>query len=363
MEVKHYNIKEINEPFVEEALERVREVLTSGNYILGKNVKELEERMAQTLGSKYAVTAASGSDSLVLSMLALGIKPGDEVITTPFTFIATAGCISLLGAKPVFADVHKDTYTLNPEEVKKEITDKTKAILPVHLYGQPADMDELKTIADENDLKIVEDCVHAHTAEYKGRKVGSIGDIGCFSFFPTKNLGGIGEGGLLTTNNDELYERIKAVRIHGAKVKYYNELLGKNSRYDEIKAAVVLAKLNHLKDWTEKRRENAKLYNSLLKDVVKTPVVKDHNKHVYHQYTVIADKRDELYEHLKKNNVESFVYYPIPLHLLGTFKDLKHKEGDMPNAEYLAKNVLSLPIVPETTKEQINYVADTIKDF
>lgn len=341
----------------------VLDVLSSGSYILGKNVQSLEKEVAQYCDATRGVGLANGTDALHLALRALDIGPGDEVITVAFTFMATAGAIGLVGAKPVFVDIDPKTYNIDVNKIVEKITPKTKAIIPVHLYGQPADMDPILDIAKKYNLHVIEDCAQAIGATYKGRRVGSFGDIGCFSFFPTKNLGALGDGGMITTNSDYLADRIIALRNHGGKIRYYHDELGMNSRLDEIQAAILRIKLEYLDRWNTRRKEIAYKYNELLKDVseIITPHELAQTNCVYHQYTIQVPQRDEMIESLKDNGVMAMIYYPVPLHLQEVHKYLGITEGTLPVTETASKKVISLPIFPELTEEQIKHVANAVK--
>lgn len=347
-----------------EVEENVVKVLRSGSYILGENVKSFEKEMADYCGVSHVVTCANGTDALQLALRALEIGEGDEVITVAFTFVATTESIGVVGAKPVFVEINPDTYTLDVKEIEKKITPKTKAILPVHLYGQPADMDTIMDIAKRYDLYVIEDCAQAIGAEYKGKKVGSFGDIGCFSFFPTKNLGAFGDAGMITTSSDFLAKRLVALRNHGGAVRYYHDELGLNSRMDEIQAAILRVKAKHIDSWNKKRRENAYRYNELLKDVegVVTPVELDGATCVYHQYTIQVPNRDFVHQYLQENGVGAMIYYPVPLHLQKLHANLGGKVGDLPVTEEQTKFVMSLPMFPELTFDEQKQVVETIKE-
>lgn len=344
--------------------ENVIKVLRSGSYILGENVKNLEQEMAKYCGVKNVVSCANGTDALQLALRALDIGPGDEVITVAFTFVATTESIGVVGAKPVFVDINPDTFNLDINEIEKKITPRTKAILPVHLYGQPVDMDPIIEIAKKYNLYVIEDCAQAIGAEYKGKKVGSFGDIGCFSFFPTKNLGAFGDGGMLTTNSDYLAKRLTALRNHGGAVRYYHDELGLNSRLDEIQAAILRVKAKHIDTWNKQRRENAYRYNELLKDVegVVTPKELDNTSCVYHQYTIQVPNRDAVHKYLQEHGIGAMIYYPVPLHLQKLHANLGGKAGDLPVTEAKTELVMSLPMFPELTAEEQKQVVDTIKE-
>ncbi len=363
MNVPLFTLNRQHEEIMDELMKATEEVIKSGKFILGPWVAEFEEKVADYLGVKYAVGVGNGTDALSIALSAIDIKPGDEVITTPFTFIATAETIAMLGAKPVFVDIDPKTFNINPDLIEEAITEKTKAIIPVHLYGQAAEMDKIMEIAKKHNVYVIEDTAQGIGATYRGKKLGTIGDIGTFSFFPTKNLGALGDGGLVVTNNEEIYKKAKALRVHGSSVKYHHEYLGYNSRLDSLQAAYLLVKLPHTDRWNEKRRENAAFYNENLKDVVKVPVEREGNYHIYHQYTIRTDKRDELKAFLSENGVGIGIHYPIPLHLQPALRYLGYKEGDLPEAEKASKEVLSLPIFPELTEEEKAYVVEKIREF
>ena len=346
----------------------INEVIRSGYFILGPVVEELERQIAAYCGAKYAVGVSSGTDALLISLMAAGIGEGDEVITTPFTFFATAGSISRLGAKPVFVDIEPSTFNINPKYIEKNITNKTRAIIPVHLYGQCADMDPILDLAKKNNLAIIEDAAQAIGSKYKGGRAGSLGDYGCFSFFPTKNLGGFGDGGMVTMASEELYEQVKTLRVHGSNNKYYHKVIGGNFRLDAIQAAVVLAKLKFLDQCTEKRRSNAQTYDRLFKEKGATDSLTLPQeiipRHVYNQYIVrVKEKRDELRSFLGGKNIATEIYYPLPLHLQDCFASLGYKKGDFPESEKAADEIIALPIFPELTTDQLEYVAASISQF
>jgi dTDP-4-amino-4,6-dideoxygalactose transaminase len=342
----------------------IAEVLKETNFILGKQVSLLEQEIAQYLGVKYAVGVASGTDALVLSLAALGIGEGDEIITTPFTFIATAEAIFRVGARPVFCDIDERTYNINPAQIEKKISDSTKAILPVHLYGLPCAMDEILSISKKHNLKIIEDCAQSFGAEYKGKKAGSLGDCGCFSFFPGKNLGCYGDGGMVATNEVEIAEKLKILRNHGSKDKYFYVTHGFNSRLDTLQAAIVRVKLKHIDKWVSQRIACAKNYNELLKDIsnLSVPQVPVYTKHAFNYYTIrVKNGRSVIHERLKENGIASAIYYPLCLHLQQVYKGLGHKKGDFPVAERCQEEVLSLPIYPELEQKQIETVVHSLR--
>lgn len=345
-------------------------VVEGGNFILGENVKGLEDEIARYIGCKYAVGCASGTDALILSLRALGIGLGNEVITSPFTFFATATSITSIRAKPVFVDIEEKTYNINPKLIEKKITKRTKAIIPVHIYGQMANMSEILKIAKKHNLHIIEDACQAIGAEQdtksKVQKAGNIGDIGCFSFFPSKNLGGYGDGGIITTNNKDIADKIKMLRVHGSQKRYYHDVLGYNSRLDEIQAAILRVKLKYLDNWNRKRIENAQYYDKKFYKYnlpIITPHPEDYNKHIYHCYAVRVKDRDKLVEFLKQQGISTLVHYPVPLHLQKALSFLGHKVGNFPLTEQVSDEILSLPMYPELIKEHINFVVEKIANF
>jgi dTDP-4-amino-4,6-dideoxygalactose transaminase len=346
----------------EEINQAIKRTLNSGSFILGDEVKKFEEEFSSYIGVKHGVGVNSGSDALFLTLKALGINKGDEVITVSHTFIATADAITRNKAIPVFVDVNPETYCIDTEKIEKKITKRTKAILPVHIYGHPADMDPILEIAQTHNLYVIEDACQAHGAEYKGRKAGSIGDAGCFSFYPIKNLGAYGDGGITVTNNEELATKLRMLRNHGQQQKYHHDLIGINSRLDEIQAAVLRVKLKHLDKWNSKRRENAKLYNELLADTeIITPKEKN-AKHVYHLYVIRCKNRDKLQQHLSKNEIQTLVHYPIPVHKQKAYSNLS-SSYNLPTTEKICKEILSLPMFPQLTKREIETVTTTIINF
>lgn len=340
----------------------VVEVLRSGSYILGKHNKALEEELAEYVGTKHSVALNSGTDALHLALRALDIGPGDEVITVAFTFVATTEAIGIVGAKPVFVDIDPDTFNIDAEKIENAITPKTKAIIPVHLYGQPCNMDVIMDIAHKHDLFVIEDCCQAIGAKFKNQMVGSFGDAGCFSFFPTKNLGAMGDGGLLTTNSQLIKDRVIALRNHGGAIRYYHDEIGVNSRLDEVQAAILRIKFKHIDDWNKKRRENAYRYNELFKDYadVQTPQELDDTYCVYHQYTVKIPNRDEVHKLLTEAGIGAMLYYPVPLHLQKVHAYLGVGEGSLPITEDNTKLVISLPMFPELTQQEQRTVAETL---
>ncbi|MEW4282275.1 DegT/DnrJ/EryC1/StrS family aminotransferase [Priestia koreensis] len=338
----------------DDILREIEGVIDGGQYILGPKVKELEEKIAQKLGVKEAVAVGNGTDALVLTLDALGIKSGDEVITTPFTFFASAEAISRVGATPVFVDVDPITYNLDPKKLEKAITSATKAIIPVHLFGQPAEMDDIVEIAKKHQLYVIEDACQAFGSSYKGRRTGSLGDVACFSFFPTKNLGTLGDGGIITTSNEQLAARIRKLRMHGTSKKYYHDSIGYNSRLDEIHAAILLIVLDKIDTWNEKRREHAAYYRSHLANhpLFTPPKEFDHLTHIYHLFCLGSTKRKEIMEKLAEHDIQSGVYYPQCLHLQEVYADLSYKKGDFPVSEHLSETLFAIPLDPFITKEE-----------
>ncbi|WP_195265457.1 DegT/DnrJ/EryC1/StrS family aminotransferase [Clostridium sp. 1001275B_160808_H3] len=367
-------------------------VLSSANYIMGKTVTDFEKEFADFIGVKHAISVGNGTDALVLALKSMEIGKGDEVITTPFTFFATAEAISAVGATPVFVDVNKETFNIDVTKIEEKITSKTKAIMPVHIFGQSADMDEINEIAKKHNLYVIEDACQAVGGKYKGRKIGTLGDVACFSFFPTKNLGCAGDGGMIVTNDDKIATIARALRTHGSgengqkaynllnnieeevktaegandtvynPLKYYNYLIGFNTRLDAIQAAILSVKLKEIDSWNAKRREIVELYDEALQnsDLV-TPVAKDYNEHVYHMYILQSENREEVLTKLKEAGIATGVYYPVPLHLQKVYKDLGYKEGDMPVSEYLSHRTFAIPVYPELTKEQVEYIISKVK--
>jgi dTDP-4-amino-4,6-dideoxygalactose transaminase len=353
---QYHNLKKEMDAAISDVLEQTR-------FILGPNVSALEEEVASYHGLPYAIGVANGTDALLLALRACGIEEGDEVITTPFTFIATAEVIALLKAKPVFVDICPDTYNLDCHRIADKITAKTKAIIPVHLFGHPADMDPIMEIARKHNLKVIEDCAQAFGAKYKGKKVGSIGDVGCFSFFPSKNLAGYGDGGMVITKNEEIAAQVKMLRNHGSSKRYYHHVIGYNSRLDEIQAAIIRVKLKKIDEFNEARRQSAAAYCVAIhhKDII-LPTAASGCEHVYHQFTIRAKNRDVLADALQKKDIASAVYYPVPLHRQEVFMKLYGASEKMIQSEKCAEEVLSLPMFPELNKEEIRLVADVINN-
>ncbi|MEN6423602.1 MAG: DegT/DnrJ/EryC1/StrS family aminotransferase [Smithella sp.] len=351
---QYHNLKKEFDAAVSDVLEQTR-------FILGPNVSALEEEIAAYHDLPYAVGVANGTDALLLALRACGIEAGDEVITTPFTFIATAEVIALLKATPVFVDICPDTYNLDCSQIAEKITAKTKAIIPVHLFGQPADMNPLMEMARKHNLKVIEDCAQAFGAKYQGRKVGTIGDAGCFSFFPSKNLAGYGDGGMVITKSKEIAEQIKILRNHGSAKRYYHQEIGYNSRLDEIQAAIIRVKFRQIDKFNEARRQNAAAYCAAISNQgIILPVVADGCDHVYHQFTIRTTNRDLLADALQKKDIASAVYYPVPLHQQEVFLKSGHNPVQLPQSERCAQEVISLPMFPELNREEIRLIADVI---
>jgi dTDP-4-amino-4,6-dideoxygalactose transaminase len=362
------DLKQQYQSIKSEVLEAVNRVMDSQYFILGPEVEDLEKEIAEYCGCRYAVGVSSGTDAILAALMALGISPGDEVITTPFTFFATVGCVLRLGASPVFADIRPDTFNIDPTQIEKAITPKTKAILPVHLFGQSADMGLLLDIADRYGLMVIEDAAQAIGTEYLGRKAGSMGVCGCFSFFPSKNLGAFGDGGIVTTNDEALAERIRVLRNQGAQPKYHHHVVGGNFRLDALQAAVLRVKLKRLESWTEKRRQNAAYYSRRFEElglagaeIAPPPVI--HERHVYNQYVIRATNRDGLKDFLATQGVTTEIYYPKCVHVQKCMVDGRHTPGDFPVSETAAASVLALPIYPELRVDQKEYVVKKIAEF
>ncbi|WAM30726.1 DegT/DnrJ/EryC1/StrS family aminotransferase [Caldicellulosiruptor naganoensis] len=349
-----------------EIMHAITEVLQSGQYILGPKVLEFEKRCSEYLNVKHCIGVGNGTDALVIALESLGIGNGNEVITTPFTFFATAEAIVRVGATPVFVDIDPLSYNINPEEIERKITPKTKAIMPVHIFGQVCDMNRILEIAKKYNLYVIEDACQAFGAEYNGKKAGTIGDVGCFSFFPTKNLGGFGDGGLIVTNNDEVAEKARMLRQHGSKKKYYNELIGFNSRLDEIQAAILLVKLKYIDEWNKKRSEIAEKYNHGLKlEGLVTPAKTNacERGHIYHLYILQYENRDKILEYLTQKGIATGIYYPVPLHLTKALRFLGHKEGDFKVAEEVSKRAFAIPMFPELKDEEVEFIISSINEF
>jgi dTDP-4-amino-4,6-dideoxygalactose transaminase len=349
-------------------LAAVTAVLESQHFIMGPEVERLEAELAKLIGCSFAVSCASGSDALLLALMALGVDSGDEVITTPFTFVATAGSIARLKAKPVFVDIDPETYNLDWKQLEAAITTRTKAIIPVHLFGLPAEMREIMEIAHANRLPVIEDAAQSIGSRYEGKYVGNIGTCGCFSFFPSKNLGGAGDGGMVTCNDPELSDRLSVLRLHGSRRKYHYELLGMNSRLDALQAAILLVKLKHLDAATKARQRNAERYRQMfgkagLQKWITSPVQPEGLLHVYNQFVIRTHERDDLRDHLRDCGIPTEIYYPSPLHLQRTFAYLGYGPSTFPQAEAASKHVLALPVFPQMTEEQQKLVVDAMADF
>jgi dTDP-4-amino-4,6-dideoxygalactose transaminase len=363
-----------------ELKQAVLDVIDSTNYIMGPKIEELENKISEFCQVKHSIAVSSGTDALLIALMALDIKAGDLVITTPYSFFASAGVIARLGATPVFVEIDPDTFNMCPNklaewiEQNKNLIKQVKAIIPIHLFGQCADLDPIIKLANEHCIPVIEDSAQAIGATYPSnypskegtKKSGSLGLIGCFSFFPSKNLGGIGDGGIVTTNNDNLAEKLKKLRVHGSKPKYYHSLIGGNFRLDPIQAAVILVKLPHLNSWNQKRQENAHYYDEIINiDKIKKPkIAYRRENHIYNQYVLtVSEKRDELRTFLTENNIGNEVYYPVPFHEQECFKYLGYKTGDFPISEYNSKHSIAIPIYPELTREMQDYVVSKLKEF
>lgn len=365
-----------HQPIQAEIMAAIEQVLSSQAFILGPEVTKLEERVAAYSQARAGIGVSSGTDALLVALMALNIGPGHEVITSPYSFFATAGAIVRVGARPVFVDIDPETFNIDPAKIERAIRPNTKAIIPVHLYGQCAEMAPIMALAKQRGLHVIEDAAQAIGADYAdGRRAGSVGTVGCFSFFPSKNLGAMGDAGMVVTNDLDLAERIRVLRVHGSKPKYYHKLIGGNFRLDSVQAAVLNVKLNYLDEWTRRRQENAERYRTLFQQAGLTDKpgvvlpearyrragVKHH--HIYNQFVIRAPRRDELMAHLKQQGIGSEIYYPVPFHLQECFRPLGYKEGDFPESERAAKETLALPIYPELTPEQQQQVVQTIQRF
>jgi len=364
MQVPLLDLKAQYAAIKDEVTQAISKVCESQSFALGPAVAEFEEKIAAYCNSNYAIGVSSGTDALIVSLMALEIKAGDEVITTPFTFFATAGSIVRLGAKPVFVDVDADSYNIDPSAIEEKITEKTRAIVPAHLFGLAAQMKAIMEIARRHNLAVIEDAAQAIGASQDGIKCGNFGDCGCFSFYPAKNLGAFGDGGLVTINREDLAQKVRVLRDHGQEPRYFYKMIGGNFRLDGIQGAVLTVKLKYLDGWNEKRRQNAVLYDSIFTgSPVKPPKLNANNVSIYHQYTVTVPERDKLQKFLAENNIGSAIFYPKPLHLQDCFSDLGYKPGDLPIAERLCNDVLSLPIYPELVPDQVEYAAKTVLKF
>lgn len=348
-------------PEIDAAIQRT---IDNTAFILGPEAKKFEEHFAEFCNVKHAIGLDSGTAALHLALIALNVGAGDEVITTPHTFVATAEPISLLGARPVFVDIDPQTYNMDPNRLEAAITSRTKAIIPVHLYGQPVEMDPVLEIARRHALPVIEDAAQAHGSEYRGRRIGSMGEMACFSFYPGKNLGAYGDAGALVTNDDDLAQKIRMLRDHGRTTKYEHEMSGFGYRLDGIQGAILDVKLKHLPAWNAQRRAHADYYTELLSNLdVVTPYEPAHIRSVYHLYVIRTHKRDELMQHLKEQNIEAGIHYPVPLHLQPVYKNLGYQQGDFPETEQAARDILSLPMYPELSHAQMERVVETIHDF
>ena len=363
MKILFLDLTKLHKNIESEIKEAVKKVMRRSNFILGEEVGFFEKEFAHYCGCQFGIGLNSGTDALFLSLVAMGIGPGDEVIVPAFTFIATANAVSYTGAKPVFVDIDETTYNIDPKKIEKAITKRTKAIIPVHLFGQCADMDPIMRIARKHGLKVIEDACQAHGAEYKTSKAGSIGDAGCFSFYPTKNLGGFGDGGMVVTNDEKLQKELVLLRDCGRKSRYEHVILGYNSRLDTIQAAGLRVKLKYLDRWNKMRKYNAQLYDKLLEDgqgIIK-PFISNHSQHVYHIYAIRVKNREKVMKSLQANGIGVMVNYPIPLHLQQAYRSLGYRRGDFPVAEKICQEIISLPMHPLLTKKEIKCVASILK--
>lgn len=376
MGVPLLDLKAHHEPLQKEILDAVEQVFKSQAFILGAEVGKLEERVAAYCQAKYGIGVTSGTDALLIALMALGVGPGDEVITSPYSFFATAGVVARLGAKPVLVDIDPKTFNIDPAKISQAMTPKSKAIIPVHLYGQCADMAPIMELAKQHNLGVIEDAAQAIGSEYRdGRRACSMGTVGCLSFFPSKNLGCLGDGGMVVTNDADLAERIRILRVHGSQPKYYHKLIGGNFRLDTIQAAVLNVKLNYLDGWTKRRQENAARYETLFRQsglvqkgkvLLPEPVYRDKgikHYHIYNQFVLRVEKRDDLIAHLKQKGIGAEIYYPVPFHLQECFKYLGHKAGDFPESERAANETIAIPIYPELTMAQQTEVVEAIAAF
>ncbi|MDU4571581.1 MAG: DegT/DnrJ/EryC1/StrS family aminotransferase [Finegoldia magna] len=394
MNIPLLNLKRQYKDIEEEVNSNVLECFKNAQYIMGENVKQFEKEIAEKIGVKHAITVGNGTDALIIALKSLGIKEGDEVITTDYTFFATAEAIRFIGATPVFCDVELDTYNIDPSQIEEKITEKTKAIICVHLFGNACKMDEINDIAKRHNLYVVEDAAQAINSQYNGKNVGNLGDVACFSFFPTKNLGCFGDGGMITTNDDDLATIMRALKVHGSgengmkayailndeefevveqnsgdntvynPLKYYNYLIGHNSRLDEIQAAILRIKLKHLDEYTENRRSISHGYIEALKDTsLVMPTETEGGKHVFHLFILQSENREEIESKLKEKGIATGTYYKVPMHLQKAFNDLGYKKGDFPNAEYLSERTFAIPLFPEMNDEEREYIINSIKEI
>lgn len=365
MKVDYFNLKRQYDNIKQEVESSVGKVMDSGAFILGEDVGAFEHEFSSYCGVRYGIGVNSGTDALFLACLSCGIGKGAEVIVPAYTYIASALAVSMTGAKPVFVDIDDRTYNLDVSKIEEKITDKTKAILPVHLYGHPVDMDLLMHIAERHNLKVIEDCAQAHGALYKGKKVGSSGDAGCFSFYPTKNLGAFGDGGMILTNSDVTKDMLLLLRDYGRKGRYEHIIKGYNSRLDTLQASVLRIKLRHLDTYNDGRRKNAELYTKLFNEErldIGLPHEENYAKHVYHLYVVRVKERDRVEKELMDRGIRTLIHYPVPIHLQKAYKELGYKRGDFPVSEKYCKEVLSLPMYPELRREEIEYIVKAFKD-
>lgn len=394
MQIPLINLEKQYESIKKKSNEEVIKVLNSAKYIMGENVNKFEKEFSEYINVKNSISVGNGTDALIIALQSLGIGEGDEVITTPFTFFATAESISSVGATPIFVDIELDTFNIDYTKIEEKITSKTKAIMVVHIFGQPCNMDKISSISKKYGLKVIEDAAQAIGAEYKGKKIGTLSDVATFSFFPTKNLGCAGDGGMIVTNDDNIATICKALRVHGSgenghkaynilngiddkiveeenvdntvynPLKYYNYLIGYNSRLDELQAAILRIKLREIDSWNNTRIENAKYYDQRLQDTdLVTPYVDEDVKHVYHMYILQSDKRHEIVSYLKDKGIATGIYYPVPMHLQKVYTELNYKLGDMPNSEYLSERTFAIPMFAELTKEERDYIIKTIKEY
>ena len=368
MKVPLLDLKAQYRTIKDDVLEVTSKIFEAQQFILGHKVEKLEDQVARYCRTSHAVGVSSGTDALLIALMAAGIGPGDEVITSTYTFFATAGSIARVGAKPIFADIKEDTYNIDAETISEKMTRRTKAIIPVHLFGQCCDMDPILALARDRDIVVIEDAAQAIGAEYKGRRAGSMGHLGCFSFFPSKNLGAFGDGGMVTTSSKEWYGILKILRVHGSHPKYYHKFIGGNFRLDALQAGILLVKLPHLEGWTSARRKNAERYRELfsqagLDEFLRLPTEK-YGRHIYNQFVVAFEsRRDELKQFLQESEIGTEVYYPVPMHLQPCFAHLNIEKGTCPRAERAAETTLALPIYPELTASQQAFVVDRIKAF
>ena len=394
MNIPLLNLKRQYKNIEEEVNASVLECFKNAQYIMGENVKQFEKEIAEKIGVKHAITVGNGTDALIIALKSLGIKEGDEVITTDYTFFATAEAIRFVGATPVFCDVELDTYNIDPSQIEEKITDKTKAIICVHLFGNACKMDQINDIAKRHNLYVIEDAAQAINSQYKGKNVGNLADLACFSFFPTKNLGCFGDGGMITTNDDDLATIIRALKVHGSgengmkayailndeevevveqnsgdntvynPLKYYNYLIGHNSRLDEIQAAILRIKLKHLDEYTENRRSISHKYIDAFKNTsLVMPTETEGGKHVFHLFILQSENREEIESKLKEKGIATGTYYKVPMHLQKAFNDLGYKKGDFPNAEYLSERTFAIPLFPEMNDEEREYIINSIKEI